>query len=159
MYMSIQTGDKAPDFTLKDTEKNDVRLSDFKGRNVVLLFFPFAFSSVCTDELCHMRDNLKDYEHLNAAIIGISVDSPHSLSAFREQQGLNFTLLSDFNKEASSAFGALYEDLGGFKGVSKRAAFVIDGDGVIQHTEVLDNPGNQPDYKSIQSCLKEVATG
>lgn len=157
--MSVQTGDKAPEFTLKDTEKNDVSLSDYKGRNVVLLFFPFAFSSVCTDELCHVRDNLKAYEALNADILGISVDSPHSLAAFKEQQGLNFTLLSDFNKEASSAFGALYDDLGGFKGVSKRAAFVVDGDGVVQHAEVFDNPGNQPDYEAIQNSLKQVATG
>src|SRR5438034_6124904 len=118
--MSIEIGTKAPDFTLYDTNKQPVTLSDLRGRNVLLLFFPLAFTSVCTAELCSVRDNLKMYEELNAVPIGISVDSLHSLNKFKEEQHLNFSLLSDFNKEVSRAYGSLYEQFGhGMRGVSK----------------------------------------
>ena len=132
--MSKQTGEKAPDITLFDTDKNSVSLSDQHGKNVVILFFPLAFTGVCTAELCSVRDNIASYNNTNAQVYGISVDSLFSLGKFKAEQNLNFPLLSDFNKEAAKAFGVLYETFPAFEmqGVSKRAAFVIDKEGVIR---------------------------
>jgi peroxiredoxin len=154
----MEVGQNAPDITLVDTEKNKVSLADFKGKNVVVLFFPLAFTSVCTTELCNMRDNISLYNNLNAEILGISVDSFYTLAKFKEEQNLNFRLLSDFNKEASKAFDVLYDSFGPFemKGVSKRAAFVIDKEGVIQYAEVCASPGDLPDFNAIQSALKPL---
>jgi peroxiredoxin len=152
--MMLKPGDKAPSFTLFDTEKNKVSLSDYSGQNVLILFFPLAFTSVCTTELCSVRDNLSQYAGLNTAVLGISVDSLFTLKKFKEEQALNFPLLSDFNKSASTAYGSLYETFGfDMKGVSKRSAFIIDGDGVIRYAEVLENAGEIPDFKAIQQCL------
>lgn len=156
--MSIQTGQQAPDFKLFDTDKKEVALEDFKGKNVLLLFFPLAFTSVCTAELCSVRDNFKMYEQLDVQPLGISVDSLFTLGKFREEQNLNFPLLSDFNKEVSKAYGSLYESFGfGMKGVSKRSAFLIDGQGFVQYAEVLENAGEQPDFSAIQGKLRELA--
>jgi peroxiredoxin len=154
----IQTGQQAPDFRLYDTDKKEVALEDFKGKNVLLLFFPLAFTSVCTAELCSVRDNFKMYGQLDVQPLGISVDSLFTLGKFREEQNLNFPLLSDFNKEVSRAYGSLYESFGfGMKGVSKRSAFLIDGQGVVQYAEVLENAGEQPDFSAIQGKLRELA--
>ncbi|SMO37149.1 peroxiredoxin [Gracilimonas mengyeensis] len=147
---------KAPEFTLQNTNGDEVSLTDFKGeKNVVLLFFPLAFSSVCTKEMCSTRDNLKMFNALDAEVIGISVDSFFALRAFKESNNLNFTLLSDFNKEASKAYDVLNEDFFGMKGVSKRAAFVINKEGDIVHSEILEDAGNQPDFNRIQEVLAE----
>ena len=155
--MAIQTGQPAPDFKLFDSDKKERSLSEEKGSNVLLLFFPLAFTSVCTAELCSVRDNLKNYEGMNAKVFGISVDSPYTLAKYREEQRLNFPLLSDFNKEVSRAYNALYETFGmGMKGVSKRAAFVVDKEGRIRYAEVLENAGEQPDFAAIQKTLKEL---
>lgn len=155
--MRIQKGDKAPEFRLQNTEKEPIELTDFKGeKKVVLLFFPLAFSSVCTKELCDTRDNMKVYDSLNAEVIGISVDSFFTLKAFKEAQNLNFMLLSDFNKETSKDYGVLYEDFFGMKGVSKRSAFVIDKEGVVQYAEVLEEASQTPDYGAIQSALADL---
>lgn len=152
--MAIQIGQPAPDFTLYDTNKQPVTLSDQKGKAVLLLFFPLAFTSVCTAELCSVRDNYKVYESLNAVPFGISVDSLHSLKKFKEEQALNFTLLSDFNKEVSKAYDSIYEEWGfGMRGVSKRSAFLIDKDGIVQYAEVLENAGEQPDFTAIKEKL------
>jgi len=125
--MAISVGDKAPNFKLYNSDKKEVALEDFKGQNVVLLFFPLAFTGVCTTELCTMRDNIADYQGLNAQILAVSVDSLFTLDKFKAEQNLNFPLLSDFNKEISSAYDSLYADFVlGMKGVSKRSAFVID---------------------------------
>src|SRR5436190_301345 len=119
--MALKKGDQAPSFKLFSSDKKEVALEDYKGKNLVILFFPMAFTSVCTAELCAMRDNIADYNHLNADVVGISVDSPFTLAKFKEEQALNFPLLSDFNKEVSKAYGALYENFVlGMKGVSKR---------------------------------------
>jgi glutaredoxin-dependent peroxiredoxin len=156
--MKIEIGQKAPDFTLVDTEKNKVTLSQQKGKNVVLLFFPMAFTGVCTKELCSVRDNIAAYNHTNAQVYGISVDSPFTLAKFKEEQGLNFPLLSDFNKEASTSYGALYEDfIGWMKGVSKRSAFVVDADGIVRYAQVLDSAGDLPDFDAVMNSLKELA--
>ena len=158
MRMTIQVGQQAPDFSLYDSDKNKVSLSGFRGQNVLLLFFPLAFTSVCTAELCDMRDNLKMYEQLNVQPIGISVDSLHTLKKFKEEQRLNFPLLSDFNKEVSELYGSIYETFGfDMKGVSKRSAFLIDEEGVVQYAEVLENASLQPDFQAIQVKLRELA--
>ena len=156
--MAVQVGQKAPDFTLYDSEKNKVILSEFKGNNVLLLFFPLAFTSVCTAELCLVRDNLKMFEQVKAKPLGISVDSLYSLAKYKEEQKLNFPLLSDFNKEVSKAYSSLYEQFSyGMKGVSKRSAFIIDKDGIVQYAEVLENAGLQPDFEAIQVKLRELS--
>jgi peroxiredoxin len=153
----IKIGDKAPDFTLIDQDRRPLTLSSFRGENVLLLFFPAAFTSVCTAELCSVRDNLTRYQAVHAQPFGISVDMPFTLAKFREEQGLNFPLLSDFNKEASRAYDCLYEDwILGLKGVSKRAAFVIDREGIVRYAEVLENAGDQPNFELINRALDEL---
>lgn len=155
--MPIQIGDQAPEFKLFSTDKKEVALSDFKGQNVVLLFFPMAFTSVCTQELCSMRDNIAAYNNLNAQILAVSVDSPFTLNKFKEDQGLNFPLLSDFNKEASAAYDSLYEEfVMGMRGVSKRSAFVIDKEGIVRYAEVLDAAGNLPNFEAINGTLSQL---
>lgn len=157
--MSLQVGQTAPDFTLYDSEKNKVTLSELAGSPVVILFFPLAFSGVCTKELCSVRDSMTAYNQSNAKVLGISVDSLFTLAKFKEDQQLNFTLLSDFNRIASSAFGVLYDAFPAFEmqRVSKRAAFVIDGQGVVRYAEVCATPGDLPDFTAIQSTLAGLA--
>jgi len=155
---NIQVGQIAPDFSLYDSDKQLVNLSRQRGNNVLLLFFPFAFSSVCTAEVCSMRDNLKIYQGLDSKPIGISVDSLYTLKKFKEELHLNFLLLSDFNKEVSTLYHCLYETFSyGMKGVSKRSAFIIDKNGIVQYAEVLENAGLQPDFEAIQVKLRELA--
>lgn len=156
--MSIQTGTVAPDFSLFDTDKNKVTLSEQKGKNVVVLFFPLAFTGVCTAELCNVRDNIALYNNTNAVVFGVSVDSLFSLGKFREEQNLNFQLLSDFNKDAAKAFGVLYDTFPAFEmqGVSKRAAFVIDAEGVVRYAEVCPTPGDLPNFEAIQQTLNSL---
>jgi len=153
--MSAQVGQKAPDFTLYDTDKNKVSLADLKGSNVVVLFFPLAFTGVCTAELCNVRDNIAAYNNTNAKVFGVSVDSLFSLGKFKAEQNLNFPLLSDFNKDASKAFGVLYETFPvlEMQGVSKRSAFVIDKEGTVQYAEVCPTPGDLPNFAAIQQVL------
>jgi peroxiredoxin len=155
--MKIEIGQPAPDFTLYDSEKNKVTLSEQKGQNILLLFFPLAFTRTCTAELCSVRDNLSFYNNANAKVFGISVDSLQTLARFKAEQHLNFTLLSDFNKEVSLAYGSLYEMFGyNMKGVSKRAAFIIDKNGMVRYTEVLENAGEQPNFKNIIQLLENL---
>ncbi len=155
--MAISTGVKAPDFTLKSKSASglaDITLSSNYGKSAtVLLFFPLAFTSVCESELCSIRDSLADYQGLNAAVYGISVDSPFAQEAFAKANGFNFPLLSDFNKEVSAAYDVLFADLLGFKGVSKRAAFVIGKDGTVLYAESSDNPKQLPDFEAIKASL------
>ena len=155
--MALPIGQSAPDFSLFNTEKQEVTLSELRGQNVVLLFFPLAFTSVCTAELCSVRDNMARYNRLNARILGISVDSPYTLARFKEDQLLNFDLLSDFNKEVSTAYDALYPEFGmRMRGVSKRAAYVIDGEGNTRYAEVLENAGEQPNFTAIHQELESI---
>jgi glutaredoxin-dependent peroxiredoxin len=155
--MAIQIGQKAPDFSLRDTEKKKVTLSEQTGTNVVLLFYPLAFTSTCTKELCSVRDNIAFYNNLNAQVYGISVDSLYAQGKFKEEQHINFPLLSDFNKEASITFDTIYEQFSNdMRGVSKRSAFVIDKESIVRYAEVLENAGEVPDFNSIQKCLEEI---
>jgi peroxiredoxin len=156
--MNIEIGSKAPDFTLFDSDKNKVSLSDFAGQNVLLLFFPAAFTGVCTTELCSVRDNMAHYASLHAKVLGISVDSLFTLAKFKEEQGYNFPLLSDFNKEVSTAYGSIYETFAfDMKGVSRRSAFVVDKSGNVQYAEVLESAGDLPNFEAIQATLSGLA--
>ena len=153
----IETGKQAPDFSLFDTDKNKVNLGDFRGKNILLLFFPQAFTGVCTKELCAVRDDISRYNNANAVVIGISVDSVFTLKKFKEDQQYNFTLLSDFNKEVSAAYGCLYNDwILEMKGVSKRSAFVIDAAGIVRYAEVLEVAGEIPDFAAINGILDSL---
>ena len=153
----IETGQKAPNFTLFDNKKNQISLADYGSENVVLLFFPLAFTSTCTTELCHMRDNIADYNNLETEVLGISVDSLYALDKFKQELELNFPLLSDFNREVSQAYGALYSEFSyGMKNVSKRSAFVIDSGGIVRYAEVLENAGELPDFDKIMGTLREL---
>ena len=150
----LNPGDKAPDFALRASDKSLVKLSDQRGQNVVLLFFPFAFTGVCTKELCYMRDSLAEYEGLDARIMAISVDSPYTLAKWREEEKFNFPLLSDFNKTVSKKYDTIYKEFGlGLKGVSKRSAFVIDRQGIVRYAEVLENAGELPDFEAVRQTL------
>ena len=121
---------------------------------MVLLFFPFAFTGVCTEETCSVRDDLSSYEELEAQVLGISVDSPFSQEAMALKEGLNFPLLSDFNKNVSKEYGVLYEDFIGFEGVSKRSAFVVSKDGTVAYSWSSDDPKQLPDFGAIKSALR-----
>ncbi len=152
--MSIQIGQSAPDFTLFSSDKKEVTLSDYRGQNVVLLFFPLAFTGVCTAELCAMRDDIATYSNLNAQILAISIDTPQTLAKFREEQHFNFPLLSDFNKSAATSYDCLYETfVMGMKGVAKRSAFVVDKEGVICYAEVLESAGDLPNFEKVRETL------
>lgn len=155
--MILKIGQKAPSFKLFNTEKKEISLEQFKGQNVVLLFFPMAFTGVCTTELCSVRDDLASYNNLNAQVLGISVNSLFTLAKFKEEQKLNFPLLSDFNKETTGSFGVLFKEfVFGMKGVAKRSVFVIDADGVIQHTEVLESAGDLPNFNTVKETLAKL---
>jgi glutaredoxin-dependent peroxiredoxin len=152
--MSLQIGSMAPDFTLVNSETKEVSLRQYRGKKVIIHFFPAAFTGVCTTQLCTVRDAIHSYENEHATVLAISVDLPFTLAKFKEDQRLNFTLLSDFNKEVSRAYGALYEDwILGLKGVSKRAAFIVDEEGVIVYAEVLENAGLLPDFEKMNTLL------
>lgn len=153
--MKIEPGQQAPDFSLYDSERKIVTLSGLRGENVLLLFFPAAFSSTCTKELCSVRDNISLFNQVNAKVFGISVDMLYTLAKFKEDQKLNFSLLSDFNKEVSESYGSLYEKFSyGMKGVSKRSAFIIDKNGTVRYAEVLENASDVPDFDAILESLK-----
>jgi len=154
--MAVDVGSKAPDFTLTNHDRQPVKLSDQRGKPVVLAFFPAAFSSVCTKELCAFRDSLARLNEAHAKVYGISVDTFFTLKAFQEAQQLTFPLLSDFNKQAIRDYGVFNEDMIGLKGIAKRAVFVIDKDGVVRHKEVLEDARNEPDYQKVISTLQAI---
>lgn len=156
--MSVSVGDKAPEFELRGTPENPVKLSDYQGdKNVVLLFFPLAWTPVCSNEMDHMRDNYEKYTNLDAEVLAVSVDSPFALKAWDAEQNFGFPLLSDFNREVAPAYGALFDDLMGLQGVAKRAAFVIDKTGVVRYAEVCPTAGELPDFDAIQKSLADLA--
>ena len=134
--MNINIGEEVPDFKLYNSEGQPVTLSEQRGQQVVLAFFPFAFTGVCTTEMCTFRDDLSSYQNLGAKVYGISVDAPATQAKFKELNDLNFELLSDFNKEVSEAYGTLSPTWGmELRGVSRRAVFVIDAEGKLKYWE------------------------
>jgi glutaredoxin-dependent peroxiredoxin len=157
--MVLRIGQRVPDFTLPDTNKHDRKLSEFtqKGKTV-LLFFPFAFSGVCDKEVCVFRDDAAKFNALGAQVVGISVDSLFTLKVFAQTYNLQFSLLSDFNKKVSRVFGVLHDTwvAFGYKGVSKRAAFVLDGKGILRYKWATDAPSNEPPYDEILAALGKL---
>lgn len=152
--MAITIGQVAPDFTLSDSENNPVTLSGLKGKNLLLLFYPKAFTRVCTKELCDVRDNITRYQSVNASVFGISVDPVDALAQYKEEYHYNFQLLSDIDKAVSIAYDSIYFDQTlNLPSVSKRSAFVIDKDGIVRYAEVLEDASQVPDFEKINSAL------
>jgi peroxiredoxin len=158
--MAVDTGQQAPDFTLYSDQNQPYALADERGgKSTVLLFFPGAFTSVCTEEMCSVNADLASYHDLDAHVVGISTDSPFVLAEFKKQNGLDFPLLSDHDANVSEAYGAKYDhDFTDMEldRIAKRAAFVIDPKGTVTYAEVLENAGKQPDFDAIQRALKEA---
>jgi len=158
--MAISVGAQAPDFSLKSKQGDavtDVRLADYAGKtNVVLLFFPLAFTGVCTAEMCEVSAGLGGYDALNAKVIAISIDSPFAQAAWAKQENIGITLASDLNKETAFAYGTLLENLGGLGSASARAAFVIDKAGVIQYAEQTPTPKDLPNFEAVKTKLAEL---
>lgn len=155
--MAITVGQAAPDFKLFNSDKKEISLSDYKGKNLIILFFPQAFTGTCTTELCSMRDNYNIYASLNTDIVGISVDSLFTLAAYKKDQNLNFDLLSDFNKNICKEYDSYLEDFAfGMKGVSKRSAFVVDKNGAIQYAEICEKLTDLPNFDAIKACLETI---
>jgi peroxiredoxin len=152
--VSIRKGDKAIGFTLPAKPGETVDVGEHLGRDkVVLLFFPLAFSRVCTEEMCGLRDSWDEWETLDAKVFGISVDSPFVTDKFRTEMNIPFPILSDFNKDVATRYGVLHEELMGLKGVAKRAAFVVDGSGAVTYDWVSDDPSVMPDFNAIKAAL------
>ncbi len=158
--MPLSVGTKAPDFTLKAKNADglrDVKLSDSVGsKNTVLLFFPAAFTGVCTAEMCDVTAGLNGYQDLNAEVIGISIDSPFAQEAWAQKEKITFTLASDLNKEVTKAYDVVLSDLAGIGSAAKRAAFVIDRQGIIQYAEATPTPKDLPNFDAIKAKLAEL---
>ena len=150
----MKKGDIVQNFVLKNTEGKDHSLKDLTSEGkALILFYPLAFSSVCTNEMCTVKDNMKLYNSLNANVAAISIDSFFTLREFKKTYNLNFTLLSDFNKQVSNQFGVLYDDYFGMKGVAKRASFVINSENKVEYSEILEDSDKLPDFKPIRKAL------
>jgi peroxiredoxin len=158
MSTKVNVGEKAPDFTLPDTERKMRKLSDFQGRKLVLAFFPGAFTSVCTREMCSFRDSLTMLNELKAQVVGVSVNDPFSNKGFAEKNMLIFPLLSDYNRDVIKLYGVELKDFAGLKGytAAKRSVFVLDRNGIIRYKWISDDPGIEPNYKEIQSSLAQL---
>ena len=149
----------APDFNLKNTEKNDIALSSYRGKTVVLAFYPGAFTGVCDTEMCSLRDSMNSFNDLNATVLGISVDSPWANAEFAKKYEINFNLLSDYNRDVSKAYDMIFNGLGGLEGYecSNRGVIIIDGQGLIQYRWVAENPGVEPNYSEIIEKVKSLS--
>lgn len=154
----VHVGDQAPDVTLVTLDRQFIRLSQLFGRPLVLAFFPGAFTTVCTREMCTLRDGLHAFTQTGAEVVGISVDSPFAQKAFAEQHGLPFPLLSDFHRQAVRAFGVEDPNFAGgvLSGVAKRSVFVLDGEGRVVYRWISDNPAVEPDYAEVQAAVRAV---
>jgi peroxiredoxin len=156
--MALKVGDKAPEFTLYDTEKKLRSLKEFSGKKTVLAFYPGAFTGVCTKEMCTLRDSISKFNELNAQVVGISIDGPVANKAFASQNNLQFPLLSDFNRVAVKGYGIVLENFGGLAGysVAKRSVFVLDKNGIIRYAWVSDNPGVEPNYDEVANAVSSL---
>jgi len=155
----IDVGQKAPDFTLLDTNLKPRKLTEFLNKNVVLAFYPGAFTAVCTKEMCTFRDSLTKLNRLNAQVVGISVNDPFSNKAFAEANGLNFPLLSDYNREVVKLYHVEVKDFAGLKGytAAKRSIFIVDKEGILRYKWISDDPRIEPNYEEIERVLKEIS--
>jgi len=157
--MAVEVGHRIPDVTVVNQERKPVKLSEFLGKPLVLAFFPGAFTGTCTKEACTLRDSLEKFNGLNARVMGISIDSPFAQKAFADQNKLNFTMLSDFNRHAVKAFGIEDPNFAGgqLPGVAKRSVFVLDKDGKVTYRWVSDNPGVEPNYDEVTEAIRKIA--
>lgn len=158
--MAIAVGTKAPDFSLKSkgaSGLSDIKLSNnFGKKNTVVLFFPLAFTSVCTSEMCEISQGLQQYKDLNADVVGVSVDSPFTQEAWAQKEKITIPLASDLNKKTAEAYGVLLPDLLGLGAVSARAAFVIDKNGVVQYSEQTPTPKDLPNFNAVRETLQKL---
>jgi peroxiredoxin len=155
--MAVEVGSKAPDFTLVNQDRENVTLSQELGKgNVVLAFFPGAFSGTCTEEACTLRDTMGSFRDINAKVLGISTDTFFALKAWDDQQKLGFPLLSDYNKEVIFSYGVVNPDMIGLKNIAKRSVFVLDKNGVVRYREVLEDARNEPDYARLNEVLSQI---
>lgn len=153
--MAIQTGTKAPDFTLFNTDKKEVSLKDFSGKKLIINFFPAAFTGTCTEQLCTNSDALSGYNDLGADVVGVSVDMAFSLAVFKKEKNIRFDLLSDFNKTMIRDYDFYLENFSlGYKGVAKRGVVVIDENGTVIYSEETANPGVQINFDALKNALK-----
>lgn len=156
--MAVQVGSQAPSFTLVDTDKKPRSLHEFRGKKLVIAFFPGAFTGVCTKEMCALRDSMSKLNELNAQVIGISVDSPFANKGFAERNNLQFPLLSDYTRTAVKAYGVELPDFAGLEGytVAQRSVFVLDKDGIVRYTWVAENPGIEPNYDELTKAVSSI---
>ena len=151
----VKTGSPAPDFKLFNHNKQEVSLASLKGKNVVLAFFPAAFTGVCEKELCTFRDAIANFNDMNATVVGISVDAPFSNAAFAQKNNVNFDLLSDYNRSAVKAYGVNHDDFAGMPGytAAKRSVFVLDKEGIVRWAWIAETPKNEPDYEAVKKAV------
>ena len=156
--MSVEVGQKPPDFQLFDQDKKLRTLKEFQGKKVVLAFFPGAFTGGCTKEMCTFRDSMQTLNGLNAQIVGISVNDPFTNKAFAEANKLQFPILSDYGREVVRKFNVFHDDFAGLKGytAAKRSVFVLDDKGMVRYRWVSEDPGKQPDYAEIKNALAKI---
>jgi Peroxiredoxin len=153
----LNVGERAPDATIFDYDRKPVKLSQFFGKkNTVLAFYFLAFSPVCTNEMCTFDQGLKEFEKLDATVLGISVDSPFANKAFAEKYNIKYPLLSDFNKEAIKNYDVVHNEMFGFKEIGKRAVFIVDKNGIIRYKWVAEDPRNEPNYDEIRKVLQQL---
>jgi peroxiredoxin len=157
--MAVEVGQKAPEFTLHDSDREQRSLSEFQGKNVVLAFYPGAFTGVCTTEMCTFRDRMSDFNSLNAQVLGISVDGAFAQKVFSDQNNLNFPLLSDFSRTVVNQYDVALPNFAGMEGyvAAQRAVFVVDKEGVVRYRWIAPNPGVEPDYDEVKQALDGLA--
>ena len=156
--MAVEVGQAAPEFSLYDQERKERSLGEFKGKNVVLAFFPGAFTGVCTTEMCALRDRTDQFSSLNAQVLGISVDPPFAQKAWADANNLNFPVLCDFNRQVVSQYDVALPNLAGLQGytVANRAVFVVDREGVVRYKWLAPSPANEPDYEELRQALAQL---
>ena len=156
--MAVEVGQRAPDFTLYDADRKQRKLSEFHGKNVVLAFYPGAFTGVCTKEMCALRDSLTQFNSMNAQVVGISVDPFGALKAFSDQNKLGFPVLSDFNRQVVRQYDVTFQNLGGVEGyvAANRAVFVLDKNGVVRYKWVAPQPANEPNYEEVKQAVAKL---
>ena len=155
--MAVEVGSTAPNFTLYDTDKNRRSLAEFKGKNVVLAFFPGAFTGLCTKEMCTFQDDLKQFDSLNCQVIGITVDSPFAQKEWTDKNNIDYPFLSDFNRQVVSEYDLTFQNLAGLEGYvsANRAVVVVDPEGIVKYKWIAPNPGVEPDYDEIRTAVKQ----
>jgi len=156
--LSVEVGQQPPDFQLPDQDRKQRRLKDFLGKKTVLAFFPGAFTSVCTKEMCTFRDSMEAFNSLNAQVVGISVNDPFTNKAFAEANKLQFPILSDYTRQVIKKYNIFHDNFAGLTGytAAKRSVFVLDDKGMVRYKWVSEDPGKQPDYEKVKSILAKM---